>query len=86
MAKKTTTTTDAVYTPDLPEQVAAPAASAGASEPAPAKVASAWVVLEDRTVAISGCITKVRAGKLVRDRVIAEALIKQGVKMEARCE
>lgn len=86
MAKKTITTTDAVYTPDLPEQVAAPV-SAGSAEPAEAvKVANAWVVLEDRTVAISGCITKVRAGKIVRDRVIAEALIKQGVKMEARCE
>lgn len=51
---------------------------------APPKQATQWVVLEDRTVAVSGSITKVRAGKIIKDRIIAEALAKQGVKMEAR--
>ena len=41
-------------------------------------------MLEDRTVAISGSITKVRTGKIIKDRIIAEALTKQGVKLEAR--
>lgn len=55
------------------------------AEPDSAPVqAKEWVVLEDRVVAVSGSITKVRQGKVVKDQKIAEALIKQGVKMEAR--
>jgi len=66
------------YTTELQSVAKAPVSG----DPAP--VANAWVVLEDRTVAISGSITKVRTGKVVRDRLIAEALVAQGVKMEAR--
>jgi hypothetical protein len=56
----------------------------GGTPDAPPKQATQWVVLEDRTVAISGSITKVRTGKIIKDRIIAEALTKQGVKLEAR--
>lgn len=67
-----------VYSPSLQEET-----KPSLPEEAPKPVQS-WVVLEDRTVAISGTITKVRTGKVIKDKLIAERLTEQGVKLEAR--
>jgi hypothetical protein len=42
------------------------------------------VVLKKRLVAITGTVTWVQMGKVIRDHLIAEHLIKQGVEMEVR--
>ena len=69
---------EAVYTPELVTELPTKELDA-----APV-LATAWVVLEDRTVAISGSITRVRAGKVAKDALIARRLADQGVKLEAR--
>ncbi len=59
------------YTPEVPK--------AESEENMP----SAWIVLEDRSVCVRGSITKIRQGKIIKDRELAELVVAQGAKLQA---
>ena len=46
-------------------------------------VPAAWIVLEDRNVCVRGAITKIRQGKIIKDRQLAELVVAQGAKLQA---
>jgi hypothetical protein len=58
------------YTPEVPNSETA--------EESP----SAWIVLEDRNVCVRGAITKIRQGKIIKDRPLAELVVAQGAKLQ----